>query len=133
MDRKLEEQVWLRAISRCEYCHFPADFAEYPFHVDHIIAIKHGGKTESDNLALSCFYCNTYKGPNIAGLDPKTSELTALFNPRKQTWRAHFRWNGPYLVGLDAVGRGTIQVLNLNDPGAVSVRGFLQSEGLYPG
>lgn len=132
MERNLEEQVWLPAHSRCEYCHFPADFAEYPFHADHIIAQKHGGKTESDNLALPCFYCNTHKGPNIAGLDPLTGELTPLFHPRRQTWGEHFRWEGPFLTGLDAIGRVTIAVLNINELAAVNVRAFLLSEGLYP-
>jgi hypothetical protein len=132
VDRNFEEQVWLRAHSRCEYCHFPADFAEYPFHIDHIIAQKHGGKTETENLALSCFYCNTFKGPNIAGLDPLTGELTPLFHPRRQHWRDHFRWEGAYLVGLDPAGRVTVAVLNINEPGAVNVRAFLQAEGLHP-
>ena len=35
-------------------------------HGIHIIAKKHGGAIESSNLALSCFYCNSAKGPNIA-------------------------------------------------------------------
>jgi hypothetical protein len=28
------------------------------------------GRGEAANLALSCFYCNSFKGPNIAGVDP---------------------------------------------------------------
>ncbi|MHC1763402.1 MAG: HNH endonuclease [Verrucomicrobiia bacterium] len=132
MDKRLEEQVWLRAHSRCEYCRFPSDFAEFPFHIDHIFAEKHGGLAESKNLALSCFYCNTSKGPNIAGVDPETKALTALFNPRTDAWAEHFRWDGPYLVGLSAVGRVTVAVLNINEPAAINVRHFLMQEGVYP-
>jgi hypothetical protein len=51
------------------------------FQVDHIIAQKHHGKDESGNLALACFACNKHKGPNIAGIDAQTGEVTPLFLP----------------------------------------------------
>ena len=44
-----------------------------PFQIDHVIARKHGGGTSDDNLAFACFYCSSHKGPNIAGLDPRSS------------------------------------------------------------
>ena len=62
-DRALELEVVRRAQGRCEYCHFPETAAELPFHVDHIIAEKHGGQTVSSNLAWACFSCNLHKGP----------------------------------------------------------------------
>jgi hypothetical protein len=68
----------------------PQDFDELPFQIDHIIARKHGGPTSEDNLALACFYCNTNKGPNVAGIDPEIGELVRLFNPRKDNWAHHF-------------------------------------------
>jgi hypothetical protein len=132
VDKRLEQQVWLRAHSRCEYCHFPSEFAEYPFHIDHIIAEKHDGKTEPENLALSCFYCNTSKGPNIAGIDALSGELTPLYHPRKHDWNEHFRWDGALLVGISAIGRVTVRVLNINDAAALNVRRFLMAEGRYP-
>lgn len=73
-DRALEAEVIRRAQGRCEYCHFPRSAAELPFHIDHIIAEKHGGPTAAENLAWACFSCNLRKGPNIAGLDPETGE-----------------------------------------------------------
>ena len=132
MDKRLEQQVWLRAHFRCEYCHFPHEFAEYPFHIDHIIAEKHDGKTEQENLALSCFYCNISKGPNIAGIDSLTGDLTPLYHPRKQDWNEHFQWEGSILAGLTAIGRVTVHVLNINDAAALNVRRFLMAEGRYP-
>jgi len=63
VDRALEEQIWDRARSRCEYCLLPARYTEAPFQIDHIIARKHGGETVAANLALSCYFCNSYKGP----------------------------------------------------------------------
>ena len=67
MKQTLVDQVWDRSHNRCEYCLFPALHAWLPFQVDHIIAEKHGGQTLADNLALSCYYCNSFKGPSIAG------------------------------------------------------------------
>jgi hypothetical protein len=43
-----------------------------------------------DNLALACFFCNRYKGPNLSGFDPATGALTQLFDPRSQIWADHF-------------------------------------------
>ena len=121
-----------QAQDRCEYCHGPISLAELSFQVDHIIARKHGGTSEQDNLALSCFYCNSYKGPNIAGIDPQSSEIVRLFHPRKDEWTEHFQWADATLFGLTPVGRATIQVLGINDPNAIAVRESLMSEGVYP-
>lgn len=132
MERHLEKQVWHRAKSRCEYCLFPSEFSEYPFHIDHIIAQKHGGKSVSENLALSCFYCNSYKGPNIGGLDPVTGTFTRLFHPRKDKWSDHFEWEVSKLIGTTEIGRTTIDVLRINHPDAVTVRRFLMTENVYP-
>jgi hypothetical protein len=63
-----------------------------PFQIDHIIARKHGGGSAEDNLAFACFYCNTHKGPNIAGIDPVSREVVRLFHPRRDVWKEHFFW-----------------------------------------
>jgi len=127
----LEALVIRRAGGRCEYCQLPQNVAETPFSVDHIIAEKHGGATVAGNLAWACFYCNTCKGPNIAGLDPVTGRLTRLFHPRTDAWRDHFEWHGAWLAGKTAVGRATVQVLNINEPEAVAVRDALMEEGAF--
>jgi hypothetical protein len=31
-----------------------------------------GGSDDPDNLALACHHCNLHKGPNLAGVDPRT-------------------------------------------------------------
>ena len=56
MDDELRSFVWRRGSSNCEYCLFPAHYAELDFEIDHIIARKHRGETVADNLALSCIY-----------------------------------------------------------------------------
>lgn len=130
-DRALVTEVVQRAQSRCEYWHFPDSASELPFHVDHIIAEKHGGPTVSANLAWACFSCNLRKGSNIAGLDPQTGELNRLFHPRSDQWVAHFEWDGVQLRGKTAVGRTTVAVLAANDADSLAVREALRDEGIF--
>jgi hypothetical protein len=129
MDEALAEQVRRRAGRACEYCRMQqAFYPTIPFPIDHIIARQHGGTTALGNLALSCLHCNSHKGPNIAGLDPRTRKLTPLYHPRRHKWVRHFQWDGPYLIGRTPVGRTTVAVLALNDPDLVAVRAALIGE-----
>lgn len=132
MDRVLREEVWWRAASRCEYCQMPQSFIDAVHEVDHVIAEKHHGATTLENLALACFHCNNHKGPNIAGLDPATGQLTRLFHPREDLWDEHFRWNGPLLMGLTPIGRVTVDVLAINLTHRVLHRMGLIEEGVFP-
>lgn len=51
-----------RARCACEYCLFPNAVSFYPHEVDHVVALKHQGKTTADNLAYACRRCNRFKG-----------------------------------------------------------------------
>ncbi len=132
MDRQLEQLVWDRAKRLCEYCQLPAWLAETPFQIDHIIPRKQGGRTTADNLALSCFYCNSYKDPNLSGIDPTAGQIVTLFHPRRDRWEDHFQCLGPLLRGLTPVGRATITVLNINHSDAVTKRELLIEERCVP-
>ncbi len=129
MNRELVRQVWLRAGNRCEYCQLAAQFYPGVFSVDHIIARQHRGASELSNLALCCLHCNARKGPNIAGIDPLTGELTRLYHPRDDAWLEHFAWIGDEIAGISAVGRTTIFVLGMNEPDFMAVRAELSREG----
>lgn len=111
----------------------PSHWDPLPFCVDHIIAQQHAGPTIESNLALSCFSCNTHKGPNIAGIDPETGQLTRLFHPRSDIWVEHFHWIGPLLCGNSPIGRATSLVLSINAPIRVEHRRLLLSFGLILG
>src|SRR5437879_584841 len=132
MESDLVELVWQRARCRCEYCQLPQAFSMLTFEIDHIIACKHDGKTVSGNLALSCFYCNSFKGSNVAGFDPRTGKLTGLFHPRRHSWDRHFRWDGPSLIGRTAIGRTTVHVLLINLEPRVAHRQLLIDADLFP-
>jgi 5-methylcytosine-specific restriction endonuclease McrA len=60
----------------------PAEVAFYPHEVGHVIAEKHGGATEIENLAFACWRCNRHKGTDPTSFDPDTRRLSPLFNPR---------------------------------------------------
>jgi hypothetical protein len=99
--------------------------------MEHVIAEKHGGRTEADNLALACPYCNRAKGSDIGSIDPVTSELTPLFNPRTQLWNEHFVLEGSGIVPLTSVGRVTVAILQMNDPERTLERARLIRSGRY--
>jgi hypothetical protein len=132
VDAALTNQVRLRANGNCEYCRMPQSAQRIRFAIDHIVARQHGGATDLGNLALSCLHCNSHKGPNLAGIDPSTRQLTPLFNPRREVWSEHFSWQGAELVGQTAVGRTTVDVLAINDPDYVALRASLIAEGIFP-
>lgn len=127
---QLRDTVRERASARCEYCDAPDSTSEIEFVLDHIIAVQHNGPTAESNLALACHQCNRHKGPNIAGVDPETGELTRLFNPRTDGWSDHFRWQGERIVPKSAIGRVTEYVLALNEPLRLATRRSWIEEGL---
>jgi hypothetical protein len=99
--------------------------------LDHIIAMQHGGKTVLGNLALCCPRCNLYKGPNIAGIEPETGQLTRLFHPRNDNWDTHFQYQSLNLNGLTAIGRTTVAVLAVNLPLRIMARTLLRDIGSF--
>jgi hypothetical protein len=131
MDAALERLVRERSGSRCEYCRLPQIGSRAPFEIDHITPRKHHGRSVAGNLALSCVYCNAVKGPNLAGLDPAAGKLTRLYHPRLHKWTHHFRFHGSVLVGRTAIGRTTIDVLKMNRPEIVALRGILIDAGVF--
>jgi hypothetical protein len=87
-----------------------------------------GRKVVANTLALACIHCNRYKGPNLAGIDSETGELTRLFHPRSDEWKSHFQWNGAEILPLSPIGRVTVSVLFMNDPELLWLRSVLGAE-----
>jgi hypothetical protein len=110
----------------------PQDCNLLPHEIDHIRAKKHHGPTTLEDLCWACADCNGYKGFNAAGYDPETGDLVPLFNPRGDVWADHFAWDGPVLRGKTAVGRATIEVLQINHSDRVGHRRLLIELGLFP-
>ncbi len=72
-----------RARHRCEYCNAPEFVFNFPFEVEHIVAIAQGGADVEPNWALAYRSCNIHKGTRTRCLDPVTDSVVRLFHPRQ--------------------------------------------------
>ena len=98
---EVERRVRTSAENRCGYCLSPQHLVMARLEIEHIIPLSKEGGNEESNLWLSCPLCNRYKSDKTTGIDPETGEVTALFNPRTQSWSEHFRWSED---GLQIIG-----------------------------
>ena len=118
----VRREVVQRAGNRCEYCGLSQAGQEAVFHVDHIIPIAADGPTELENLALACVSCSLRKGARRMVVDPESGQEVTLFDPRRDVWREHFRWENARVTGLTTSGRATVAALCFNRPLAVAIR-----------
>lgn len=102
--------------------------------MEHIVPRDKGGTSETNNLALSCQGCNNHKHTMTEAPDPATGDLAPLFHPRWQRWSDHFAWSDDYtfVLGLTAIGRATIERLQLNREEVVRFRRVLYAVGEHP-
>ncbi len=121
-----------RAQERCEYCLTHQDNSPYTHEIDHLVARKHGGTNDPENLALACLPCNRRKGSDLTAIDPISGQIVTLFSPRKQDWADHFTLEGAYIIGKTETGRATVFLLALNAPSRLVKRQLLIAEGSYP-
>ena len=132
---QLERRIREAAQNRCGYCRSPQHLVMARLEIEHIIPLSKGGGNDEDNLWLACPLCNRYKGNKTEAVDPVTGQEVALFNPRSQIWREHFRWSedGLRIIGLTPVGRATVVALHLSDdPDALLVRSYWVLAGWHP-
>lgn len=127
--RSMRDAVTRRACHACEYCRLPLGVSLDIFHIDHIVARQHGGKTVLHNLALCCSRCNEHKGPNLSTIDPKTKARVELFNPRMEAWPEHFHRAGAVIHGRTPKGRATVRLLSMNHPDRIATRLAFIAEG----
>ena len=118
----LRRAVHSRAGGACEYCLIPESAGFYSHEIDHVIALKHGGKSELENLALACLSCNRHKGSDLASVDPVTKQISDLFNPRRHRWSEHFTLAAARIQPQTAIGRATARLLHFNEPIRVEER-----------
>ena len=111
------QRIRQRANFLCEYCHSSEEASASNFTFDHLLPQSLGGIDSEENLALACHRCNGRRYNFMDGFDPKTKAITPLFNPRQDKWSEHFIWSadGYIILGLTAIGRATIERLDMND------------------
>lgn len=131
---RLREELARRARGRCEYCLATDAYSATVFQIEHVHPMSRGGSSALENLAYACTACNVHKACRIDALDPISQERVPLFNPRIDSWTAHFRWDGDgaRLAGNTPAGRATVEALQLNHRGRVRMRQVLQTMGEHP-
>lgn len=130
----VREQVRQRAHYLCEYCHASERWQYAAFTMDHIVPWSQGGSSDMDNLALACFPCNRRKSDRQESVDPETGEAIHLFHPRQDQWPEHFIWSydGLSIIGRTAIGRATVEALELNRKRAQRLRATDREVGRHP-
>jgi len=129
---ELSRAVRARAGARCQYCLMHESLQGATFHIEHVIPLSKGGRSDLENLALACPGCNLHKAGRITAIDPLSGENVRLFHPVRQLWSEHFRFKGYRIGGLTAVGRATVEALNLNHARRLRIRQVEDAFGLYP-
>jgi len=134
ISQNLRSFIAARAGHICEYCRAHADYFSTPFSVEHIVPKSLGGSNLPDNLAYACQGCNNIKFTKTTGIDPETSIVVPLFNPRIHVWEQHFIWDSEllHMVGLTPVGRASIDALKLNRIELCNLRAILFLIGVHP-
>jgi HNH endonuclease len=128
----LRRMVFDRADGNCEYCLIPESLALASHQVDHAVSEKHGGETVSENLALSCSFCNQAKGSDVGSIDAETGEYIRLYHPRRDRWVDHFQINQETgeILGMSAIGRVTVRLLQMNRSAYLPERLLLLQAGV---
>ena len=129
---RLRRLVIQRSGGRCEYCHLSQAGQEATFHIDHITPVASGGQAVAENLALACVSCSLRKGARQTAIDPDTGLEVPLYHPRRDLWSEHFAWESVRLLGLTAIGRATINALDLNRPLILAIREEEAALGRHP-
>ena len=129
---ELSRAVRARSGARCQYCLMHESLQGATFHIEHVIPQGRGGRSDLENLALACPGCNLHKASRITAIDPTTGEEVPLFHPIRQSWSQHFRFKGYRIEGLTAVGRATVEALNLNHSRRQHIREVEAAFGMYP-
>ena len=119
---------------QCAYCHTQKQLIGRALEIDHIKPESQGGDDDPSNLCQACVTCNRHKAAKTTGVDPHTNENVPLFHPRRQLWSEHFAWSDDKVrvVGLTAVGRATVALLQMNNDDIVRSRQIWVAWGYHP-
>ena len=133
-NREVRARVREQADNRCGYCLSPQHLVLGPLEIEHIVPRGKGGVDAESNLWLACRMCNSFKATQTSARDPQTGQDVSLFDPRRDNWLDHFRWNedGAHILGITPSGRATVIALQLNNIVATTVRQNWVQAGWHP-
>ena len=128
----MRRQVSELANHKCEYCLIQESDTYFGCEIDHIISIKHGGKSLVENLAYACMICNRYKGSDLGSITEE-GILIRFYNPGTDYWNEHFSIQSNEIIPLTAIGVVTVKIFRFNEIARKVEREALQLIGHYPG
>jgi HNH endonuclease len=134
ISKKIKKFVFERAGFICEYCLALLAYSPQPFDAEHVIPVSKDRSDDVDNLACACGGCNGSKYNKTHAADPFDGKIVPLFHPRQMSWNEHFIWSPDFLhiVGITAIGRATVEALDLNRIGLLNFRRALLRLGAHP-
>lgn len=132
ISKTLRFQIADRANHLCEYCLIHEEDTFFGCEIDHIVSLKHGGKTDVGNLAYACVLCNRKKGSDIGSNHSNTCKFFRFFNPRKDKWIDHFRLDKANIISITEIGEVTLQILGINNSERILEREELIKIKRYP-
>ncbi len=106
----------------------------FPFEIEHIIPLSRQGTDDEANLALACRSCNLRKGTRISGVVTDSDTEVHFFHPRQNHWSEHFQIDAEsgMVMGITAVGKVTVENLEMNSAAQVVARHLWIRLGLFP-
>ncbi len=131
---ELRLQIRHDSQAMCGYCQTQEAIIGLPLQIDHILPTSKGGGTIRENLWLACVTCNRQKSNSTHYPDPETNTESPLFNPRQDSWGAHFQWDDSNIriIGITPTGRATIACLDMNNALIVRARFRWVQAGWHP-
>jgi len=90
------------------------------------------GRPRPITSPLACVSFSLRKWAQQTATDPDSGEEVLLFNPRRQAWSEHFRWDGERIVPLTPTGRATVAALAMNRPLIVAIGQEEAARGRHP-
>ena len=128
---ELRKFIAERADFPCEYCLISEEDTFVGCQIDHIISLKHGGKTTKENLAFACAVCNRNKGSDIGSITV-AGVFTRFYNPRTDIWSEHFEVQDERVEPITEIGEVTANILEFNETERLLERRILISQRRYP-
>jgi hypothetical protein len=104
------------------------------FLIEHIRPRSRQGKDSPANLARSCQGCNNHKYDRLRFRDAVSRKEVRVFHPRRDRWSDNFAWtnDGTVILGLTAIGRATVEAMQLNREALVNLRRVLVDAREHP-
>lgn len=92
INNKLKSLVMIRDNSTCQMCGRNVKDDHIVVHIDHIVPLSWGGKTELDNLQVLCNNCNEGKKNFVESENPVLMEKISNASSTKERLRLYFEY-----------------------------------------